>query len=287
MATPEQVTAALLAAYGRSAARLTAQVVEAIQTAWDALTSWRQDDIERFVAQVTPIVGGAQQQVANLTAALLAQQRAAAGLPARKVAVPPRAVTGAAVRNGTPPADVYQRAGIQVWRDLAEGRPLEDAVAHGRFRAEQAARTDLELAKVHTARLVLSGDREVFGFRRVLVTEENCALCIVASSQRYHKGDLLPIHPGCDCSVEPLYDEVDDQVIDPDLLEAAHDAIMATFGISDAGAREPDYRKLILVREHGEFGPTLTVARHTFTGPEAIKSGLDLSKIPGPKSSAA
>lgn len=280
MATSDASTAAIVASYAQASTRLTEQVVAAIQAAWDALTSWHRPDIDAFVARVVPQVAAGQQRMSSVTSAFLAQQRAAAGLRARPVPVPARQVSGAAVRNGADPTDVYYRSGVQVWRDLAEGRSLGDAVAHGRYRAGEAARTDMELAKTHTSRLVLAEDREVKAFARVLVGEENCALCVVASTQRYHKGDLLPIHGGCDCSVRALYD-ASEQVIDPDLLEAAHDAIMATFGLSDAGARKVDYRKLILVREHGELGPVLTVARHHFTGPEAAAAGVDLSRVPG------
>lgn len=70
-------------------------------------------------------------------------------------------------------------------------------------------------------------------------------------------------------------------MIDEETLAAAHEAIMSTFGISDAAARNPDYRKLILVRNHSELGPLLTVKSHRFTGPEALKSKLDLSGLPG------
>jgi hypothetical protein len=44
-----------------------------------------------------------------------------------------------------------------------------------------------------------------------------------------------------------------------------HDAIRETFGEMAFDARQIDYRKILLVEQHGELGPTLTVARHHFT----------------------
>jgi hypothetical protein len=279
--SPEQA-AAVAAGYQQAMSQVREQVAAAVEAAWRALTAWRDEDIDGFVRQVVPVVLGGQQAMAALVDAYFADLRSAAlGLPARPSGVRMARVTGAAARNGTAPEVVYRRAGEQVWTDLSRGKPLEEAVQHGLDRATKAAETDLQRTKTLAAREVLANDREVSGFRRVLVGEENCGLCVVASTQRYHRKELLPIHPGCDCGVAPDYGGDSGQVIDEGILAAAHEAIRSTFGISDAAARNPDYRKLILVREHGELGPQLTVRSHRFTGPEALRSKLDLSGLPG------
>lgn len=277
MATPDP----LLRAYELRIKQVRAQVVAFVEAAWRALSSWRDGDIDLFVSQVVPVVVGGQQQIAALTTAYLAQQRATAlGVPFRPFPVRPADVVGAAVRNGTQPDEVYRRAGVQVWRDLADGRTLDEAVDHGLFRATQAAETDLQLSKTHTSRAALHADAAVTGFERVLTGTENCGLCVIASTQRYFKEDLLPLHPSCDCAVRALYgDDALSQVLNRDLLEAAHDAIAERFGAVDRGGRTPDYRKLLLVQEHGELGPVLTVAKHAFTKREAASSGLDLRGV--------
>lgn len=281
--SPEEQAAALALAYQRAMSDVRERVVAAVEAAWRSLTSWRDSDIEGFVRQVVPVVLGGQQAMAGLVDAYLADQRSAAlGVPARPRGVRLDRVTGAAARKGTPPEVVYRRPGVTVWDALAKGKPLEQAVEEGLQRATKAAQSDLQRTKTLAAREVLSADREAVGFRRVLVGEENCGLCVVASTQRYHKRELLPLHPGCDCEPQPIYGASDPgQVIDEETLAAAHEAIRATFGISDVAARNPDYRKLVLVREHGELGPTLTVRSHRFTGPEALRSKLDLSGLPG------
>lgn len=54
----------------------------------------------------------------------------------------------------------------------------------------------------------------------------NCALCVVVSTQRYWIEDLMPIHPGCDCSVRRCNRGMErQQVIDQDLLDRAHAAL--------------------------------------------------------------
>jgi hypothetical protein len=208
-------------------------------------------------------------------------------------------VTGEALR-GVPPEVVYARPFTEVWRVLAEDqalreqlleearqeggdarvaevqaqaveeKPLTKAVAAGERRAKLIGVTDLELAEREAARQVLAADvRAPRFYQRVLTGDENCGMCVVASTQRYRREELLPIHPGCDCVVQPLPDDVR-HVVDEQLLEAAHEAITQRFGISDRSARAIDYRKILLVREHGELGPVLTVAKHRFTGPEGI-----------------
>jgi hypothetical protein len=280
--SPEQA-AALALAYQQAMSEVRDRVTAAVEASWLALSSWRDEDIAAFVRAVLPVVLGGQQAMAGLVSAYLADSRSAAlDVPPRPVGVRLDRVTGAAARNGTPPGVVYRRAGEQVWRDLGAGKPLDEAVRHGLDRATKAAQTDLQRTKTLAAREVIRDDGEVVGHRRVLVGPENCALCVVASTQRYHKADLLPIHPGCNCEPRPMYGRSDPgQVIDEETLAAAHEAIMSTFGVSDAAARNPDYRKLILVRDHSELGPLLTVKKHRFSGPEVVKSKLDLSGIPG------
>ena len=131
------------------------------------------------------------------------------------------------------------------------------------------AATDLQLAKTHTTRAVLSGKDNVVGYRRVLTGRESCALCAVAATQRYRKDRLLPIHDGCDCGVAPIYGDRDPgQVIDPDQLEGIKASLAERFG--DDSGEVADYRKAIVVHEHGELGPVIAVRGQHFTGPDDL-----------------
>lgn len=262
----------LIAAYQSQVTRVRSRVVSFIEASWGGLGSWRDGDVEKFVAQVLPVVAGGQRQVASLTDAYLAREaQMFLGGRLSLSGAPAALVVGAVVRNGTPPEVVYGRAGKETWRNLAAGVALDVAVERGGARAAKAAEMDLQLAKTHAARYSNGRDGRVVGFRRTLSGVENCAMCFVASSQRYHREALLPIHPGCDCGVSRIYGDADPgQVIDEGILNATHEAMEARFGASDAGARAPDYRKAIIVREHGEFGPILTVKSHRFTGPDDI-----------------
>lgn len=237
-----------------------------LASTWDGMGSYRDADIDRMVKRVVPVVRGAQAQVSVLTAAYLAAVV--------------REVTGETVRpggarrvmdaRGVPAEDVYRRPGVTVWTALAQGATYGEAVRQGRQRLLSLGATDVQMAARESARSTLGGMSGVVGYRRVLTGTRDCALCSIASTQRYHKGDLLPIHPGCDCGVDPIIGRGDPgQVINRERLDATHADVAGRTGDWDSGGRSPDHRK-IQVREHGEYGPTLTFDGQHFTGPADI-----------------
>jgi hypothetical protein len=278
--------------------RVRAALIAWVTRWFAAADSFRDADRDRFVRDFTPVAIGAQQASASLMWAF--QDRLLADMTGDQDTAAPLdmdTVSGEALR-GVPPETVYGRPFTEIWRVLADqdalkeeliqeardaGEPvaqvearlaaeksLTKAVAAGERRAKLIGVTDLELAEREAAHQVLTTDRRAPRYyQRVLTGDENCGLCIVASTQRYRREELLPIHPGCDCVVEPLPDGAR-HVVDEQLLVAAHAAIQDRFGISDRSARAIDYRKILLVRDHGELGPVLTVAKHRFTGPDGV-----------------
>lgn len=221
--------------------------------------------------RVLPTVLGAQRSIASLTDAYLSQVSAlVVGGSAAPLGIPTAEVSGAALR-GVDPRDVYRRPAVELYTSLSEGKPFDQAVKDGLRRLVSVSMTDLQLAKTHTARRVFEADDRVSGHRRTLTGSENCGICRVAATQRYHREDLQPIHPGCDCGVAPIYGDFDPgHVIDKQGLADVHDAVAERFGESASDAREIDYRKLILVENHGEIGPVLTVKGQHFDGPPRL-----------------
>jgi hypothetical protein len=175
-------------------------------------------------------------------------------------------LTTSTLRNGANVEQVYTRPFVDMRTALSAGASVTVAVEKGAFRAQDLAKTEIQLARRGAGLISRSGNGNIVGYLRVLSGAENCALCYVASTQRYRRGDLLPIHPGCDCGEMPIYGSTDvGQVIDEERLNAVHESIGERFGVSDRGGRAIDYSK-IAVREHGELGPVLTVRDQHFTG---------------------
>lgn len=234
---------------------------------WENLPDYRDSDIDRFVAQIVPVVQAGKLRTATVTAAYMRQEARARGdfapmafagrdeiLDARKV----------------DPVIEYRRPAVTLYTALSNGRDFASAVTEGASRLTVLLETDLQLAKTTQSRASLQSGGYTY-YRRVLSGSENCALCAIASTQRYKVSELMPIHGHCDCSVQAVSAGYDPgQVLDPDLLSAVHQHIEATGGTIDTTASSKDYRQLITTHENGEYGPVLAWASDKFTGPDQL-----------------
>lgn len=263
--TPAEA-AAFAAQYTRVTGLIRERILTFVTAAFDALPGYRDADADAFVERVLPVVIGAQQQMGSLTDAYLTQLVAdmlGTTATAAGVALPEDL-------RGVPPEEVYRRPFVTAWTALSQGKTFTEAVGEARNRLLSITETDVQLARTHAARQTMTRAGARF-YRRRLSGAKNCALCVIASTQRYRVADLMPIHPGCHCEPEPLPGDRDPgQVINEQLLREAHDAVAKGVGASDAGGRTPDYRNVIITREHGEIGPLLAVRRQRFTGPSEI-----------------
>lgn len=258
---------ATAAAYAAATQALRRRLTDLLTALWRSLGGYHDAEAARFVAQAVPLVAGGQQQMASLTGAYLAADRRTAVGRSLPHAVSLRRVTAAAARNGTPPSTVYHRPFDLVWRRLGAGIEPGKAIQAGLDRAVQSGLTDLQLTKVRTAQQVLAHDPKITGWRRQIEGAHSCGLCIVASANHYRREDLMPIHPACDCSVQPIYGRAE-PIADRELLASAKDTITATFG--HYSTNPADLRRLLIVHEHGELGPVLAVRGRPFLGPSDI-----------------
>lgn len=262
----EALQAALTDRYSALSTSLRDRVVSFVLAAFDSLGSYRDADAALFVERALPVVLAAQQQMGAVTDAYLSAMIADM---TGGTAAPTGVVVDEAVR-GVEPAEVYRRPFVTAYTALSRGTDYVDAIGQARTRLLSITETDMQLARTQAARQSMTRSGAQF-YRRRMTGTGNCALCTIASTQRYRVADLMPIHPGCHCEPEPLPGNKDPgHVIDEQLLKDAHDAIARDIGQSDAGGRAPDYRQLIITREHGEYGPLLAVRRQNFTGPDDI-----------------
>lgn len=272
----------LTEAYDSQVHSIRQQITAFGQAYWDSLPHYRASAVEDMIEAITPRVTAGQLRIADLTRAYLAQCARELGWKVALPSIDQDEIRGA---RGVDPRVVYRRPAVDVYTALAAGKPLPQAAAEGRLRLTQLIGGDMQLAKVHASRQSMRGyPAEGQFYRRVLTGRENCALCVVASTQRYYRDDLMPIHPGCDCGVQPLPPGLAvNQVIDEDLLEQVHQITADRLGVSDRGGRTPDYRKLLTVSEHGEYGPTLSWAQPKAKAkPKPKAGGAEPPKPPKP-----
>lgn len=240
--------------------RLQAVTGEAVARLWSALGSYDEQDVDRLLAGVLPIVEAAQRQSVRVTDVYVAR-----ALGREPLGVNPERAIGARARNGTAPEEVYRRPFVTHWAALSQGVPYEQALRRGLDRLVSTAETDIQLATRQATREIGLEEPRIYGWQRI--PGDACDLCLIASTQRYRTGDLFPIHNKCGCEVAPLY-EPTGRVINPELLdelksEGAIDRITA----QRAQARDielADPPEAVAVQHHGELGPVLTDADHHF-----------------------
>ena len=146
-------------------------------------------------------------------------------------------------------------------------------------RAERMVSHDIQSASRNTHHVAMEKlpKSKVVGYRRIVHPElsesgQSCGLCIVASTNMYSRGDLMPIHNLCNCEVAEVY-KVGDQLFDPgrlinmeDLEVFYNEAAGSTRGFDLKRSRykvidHPEYgRSLVNVNEKAsleaiEFGP--------------------------------
>ena len=238
----------------------------------------RSGDRDEFLAKVVPVVLASRRQVSAITDSYLAQKLTRQlGRPVR-----PRGPIKTNDLRGVDASEVYQRPYVTVWTDLSHGKSYDQAVLAGVERLTDIVRTDLQMAKTYTSQNVLSNTKGVTGFAREISGVNTCALCAIASTQRYSREDLLPIHPGCSCDVVPIDDGNPwDQEAADQRLQDTHASVLEALGENDKagrsagltkqftanGAPVSDYQRVIVTNNHGEIGPVLGIRGQHFDGP--------------------
>lgn len=261
---------ALLDGYRMAAEDLRRIVLAQLEASWAGLAGDYSDQaMAAWAADTLALAEGAQAEVGALTAAYLAEIETALERAAAPVALDVIDLTSTEALRGVAGTDVWARPAVTVWTELAHGAALSLAADRGLARARSIAETNLALAHTHTAAEATRRSKVTTGYTRVPRGGRSCALCLLASTQRYHRGNLMPIHPGCHCAVNPIVDGAPAaRVIDPDRLEGVHRAIEAATGSRDLSGKA--YADYVVVHDHGEIGPVLSVRGQHFTGPGDI-----------------
>lgn len=169
-------------AYRDRLERLRAATLIAIMQAQDA-------------TDAVPVVLDAQRDTVALTDAYMSLEAGlATGSDTEPWGIDSDRLIGVRARRGDFLEDVY-------------GRNWATATTIGTFteRMAREVNTDITLADRATAFVHTEGDDRIAGTRRVLGAGPNCALCVVAATQRYRKADLRPIHRGCGCTTAAIY----------------------------------------------------------------------------------
>jgi hypothetical protein len=185
-------------AYQALLARIRSTTSSRIVRVFGNLTAYDERDVDGFLERAVPIVERGQAEAVRATDAYMAR-----AIGAEVVGLDVVDLTGPAVRAGTELEVVYRRPFVTLWSGLAKGREFAEALGAATARLESTAETDVALSTRAAAVEYARAEPKVTGFRRV-TDGRACTLCAIASTQRYGREELMPIHARCGCTVRPL-----------------------------------------------------------------------------------
>lgn len=171
-----------LAAYReRTSAGLTA--------AWDELDTYGDEEMETYVARVTPLLEGAKAATVATSAAFFALT----------LGVRPAAVSAADVEVESKTDHPF----LAMWHALKVGRPLEEAIAAGRSQANAVGYDYVQSTSRRTGDHVAKASGERVRWRRV-PGGNACSWCKTIAGQTYHSAASADFgHNRCDCIAVP------------------------------------------------------------------------------------
>lgn len=212
---------------------------------WRALPDYRDNNRELFLDNVVPVVKAGQERAVSLTAAYMSS---VLGL-ASPVSLPFDKLTGAAVRNGIDPREVYARPFATLYQSIAVigfAAALDKALN----RLEATADMDVAMSARDASQSFgqESGGR-VQWFQRV-ADPGCCDFCQSIDGAKISMEDPAPLHNNCSCTVEPLEGSGSDL---PELVVQQGE----TMGDTE-------------IQMHGELGPYIYPKDRDFTGPEDL-----------------
>jgi hypothetical protein len=226
------------------------------------LPDYNDGQFVKFSKAVATLSAASAMKAAQLQLAYDREVAKANGQPYVAPVIPTSSYRTETLRNGATEAAVYRRPFAEVYIGLSQGKDLSEAIEAGARRIGSIVSSNVQIAKRNAAAESSKRQDNVVGFARVLTGNESCALCYVASTRLYKRGDLLPIHPGCDCGIRQVYrSEATGEVLDAVRLESVEEVITNEFGSPESTW---DLSK-ITIRQHGELGDVLTVADNDYT----------------------
>lgn len=199
----------LIREYGTSYDALRLSIGDALEQLWLEIGGPEAQRAAAFAEAAVELVNAATVETAELTAAYVdLSVGAVTGRPPGPSPLDLADYLVDQLRGGVSGTDVYRRPAVTARRVLAEGRGWDEAMQVAGSRVSAMGAADVGLAHRQAAVDAMGAHREVAGYRRVL-TGVSCTLCMVASTQRYLTGALMPIHTRCDCRVAPIIGDVD------------------------------------------------------------------------------
>lgn len=170
-------------------------VKRAIQTRWETAfrDGFTQKMLEMVLEATVPQIAALEKMIAGLTANFLSARTAKRVNELDATALSSQEE----LRKGIVDSFI---SGRQLVKD---GVPLEDAVSRSLDQLTKFVDTHAQVVKIKQSQSTLITNEEL-RYKRVVHSENPCALCLIASTRVYYIQDLLPIHERCFCDVDVI-----------------------------------------------------------------------------------
>lgn len=243
----------------------------AIRLIWDRTVDDVSDEVmDRFATQAARNVLAHQSRAVGLADAYIRGfERLVVGRAPRALDVPEVVKS---LRGGVTPLEVYQRPIVTARTALSQGKSFAEALRIGKQRAATTAHTDATLASHTGATKAMEKSSRIVGYRR-MPDSGACPFCLLISTQTYRAGRNFESHANCNCSMIPIIGSADPgRVIDREKLSEVKDKGVTVYKKNAEGERvKYNYKRDdVAIRQHGELGPQITLAKHSFTGQSEI-----------------
>lgn len=229
----------LTMAYMGEMKRTKEAVASHLKSQWLALPDYRDAQVQPFLNRVLPIVQAGQVRAVSLTDAFVSKQ-----IGQKPIGLDLTKLTGAAVRNGVSPEEVYTRPFTTVWTSI-DKIGFQESVLKGLARLMSTGAMDVAMsgrdAKVAYALL----DEQITGWTRV-ADPGCCDYCQMLDGVTTGPAEPQPLHNNCGCDAVANYGKASTTEISS--LSAG-----AEFGSA-------------LIEQHGELGLVITDKNYEFTG---------------------
>jgi len=185
---------------------LRARVDRAARAGWARITIDNlQADHDQWAAQIGAVVAAAQFAGVRLTSAYLAAYMAS---ELQRPQEPPAVDAGTvgAAPDGRPVDDLLASSLIGVRVALKDGAPPSVALDRGMARAARAVGESVMHAPREALAAQIRADDRIVGWHRV--TSGGCLACVASATRPYGDSEPLDVHPGCNCSAEPVIRDV-------------------------------------------------------------------------------
>ncbi|RBO73527.1 hypothetical protein [Microbacterium sp. H6] len=263
MATEQQKYEVLVDRYAAEQASLIEALLRLLLGVWFQFGWWGRPDMVNAAAAASAVhVDAATRRARRMSRAFVLRQLEL--LDAAPVHLPE--IEDAYPRSDAAIVEVYKRPARQTEHLIRQRIKREPETATWTVTDEEwkqfeerlttIVSDDLAAVARDEAQKVMRAAPKIVGYRRVLHPEFSqtgpCGLCIVAADRFYTKGELMPLHGNCKCTISPVTKNQDLGLkLNADDLARLYAAAGSTYA--------DDLKRITVeVRENGELGPILT-----------------------------